>query len=276
MDNKYRLNRLFRRDGRCVMIAVDHGSHNEYRLLDGVEDIDRTLDTVIEAGPDSILLTHGQARRLQRLPADSKPALVLRCDITNVYTSVSGQFRFCRLLDEAVEQAIRLDAAATLLNLFHASDNPSIDQQCIDNIHSIQSDCERYSMPLILEPLVLEKSEREDSYSISGRMEKVIALHRQAVELGADVLKADPSDSPDDYHKVIKAVGDVPLLPRGGGRVDARSILQRTEKLIKAGAAGVVYGRNIFQGSNPAQMVKAINAVVHDNADHETALHSGA
>jgi DhnA family fructose-bisphosphate aldolase class Ia len=38
----------------------------------------------------------------------------------------------------------------------------------------------------------------------------------------------------------------------------------------------VVYGRNIFQGSNPAQMVKAINAVVHDNADHETALHSGA
>ena len=60
---------------------------------------------------------------------------------------------------------------------------------------------------------------------------------RQAVEFGADVIKADPSDDLADYHRVV-TVARVPLLVRGGGRVTDREILERTHAVLEQGAAG--------------------------------------
>ena len=45
-----------------------------------------------------------------------------------------------------------------------------------------------------------------------------------------------------------------------------KEILERTEKLIQQGAAGIVYGRNIIQHVNPAGMTRALMAIVHDGA----------
>jgi DhnA family fructose-bisphosphate aldolase class Ia len=254
------------------MIALDHGAHNEYALLEKIEDFESVLDRILAALPDCILLTPGQARRMQRRRQDMMPGLVLRCDVTNVYTPLATKARYCHLIGDPVEEAIRLDAAAVLVNLFFSSSDPLLNKQCTENISKLRADCEKYAMPLIVEPLVLQKEAEDRSYSIIGDLEKVIALHRQAVELGADVLKADPSDSPDKYDQVVEAVGDVPLLPRGGGRVGDREILERTRQLIQAGARGVVYGRNIFMAPDVKQMVRAISAVVHENASVDEAL----
>jgi DhnA family fructose-bisphosphate aldolase class Ia len=90
-------------------------------------------------------------------------------------------------------------------------------------------------------------------------------LVRQAVELGADVIKADPTDDVSDYHKVVEVAGDVPILVRGGGRVSDEEILKRTYDLMQQGAKGIVYGRNVIQHENPAGMTRALMAVVHDN-----------
>ena len=62
----------------------------------------------------------------------------------------------------------------------------------------------------------------------SGDVDRICGLVRQAVELGADVIKADPTDDLADYHRVV-TVARVPLLVRGGGRVtDGRSSSART------------------------------------------------
>jgi DhnA family fructose-bisphosphate aldolase class Ia len=100
----------------------------------------------------------------------------------------------------------------------------------------------------------------------------VKALTRQAVELGADIIKADPTDSIESYREVVGIARGIPLLPRGGGKVSDQEILSRTSALMKAGAAGVVYGRNIFQHPNIAGMIRAIRAVVHEDADVQSAL----
>lgn len=97
-------------------------------------------------------------------------------------------------------------------------------------------------------------------------------LVRQAVELGADVIKADPTDDAAEYHRVIEVAGDVPVLVRGGGRVSDEVILQRTHALMEQGAAGIVYGRNVIQHPDPAGMTRALMAVVHDGASPEAAL----
>ena len=94
---------------------------------------------------------------------------------------------------------------------------------------------------------------------------KFIPLVRQAVELGADVIKADPTDDVSLYHKVIEISGRIPLLVRGGKAPD-QEILERTETLVRQGAAGIVYGRNIIQHHDPAGMTRALMAIVHEGA----------
>ena len=68
-----------------------------------------------------------------------------------------------------------------------------------------------------------------------------------------------------DYPKVIETAGRIPVLVRGGGKVSDEVILARTEALMKQGARGVVYGRNILQHANPSAITRALMAVVHEN-----------
>jgi DhnA family fructose-bisphosphate aldolase class Ia len=86
------------------------------------------------------------------------------------------------------------------------------------------------------------------------------------VELGADIIKADPTDDVSMYHRVIEIAGDIPVLVRGGGRASDDEVLQRTYGLMQQGAKGIVYGRNVVQHSNPAGMTKALMAIVHEGA----------
>ena len=89
---------------------------------------------------------------------------------------------------------------------------------------------------------------------------------RQAVELGADIIKADPTDDVTEYHQVIEIAGRIPVLVRGGGKAPDQEVLQRTEALIQQGAAGIVYGRNVIQHRHPAGMTRALLAIVHEGA----------
>ena len=86
------------------------------------------------------------------------------------------------------------------------------------------------------------------------------------LELGADIIKADPTDDVSVYHRVVQIAGGIPVLVRGGGKASDTEILQRTEQLIAQGAAGIVYGRNIIQHANPAGMTRALMSLVHEGA----------
>ena len=62
------------------------------------------------------------------------------------------------------------------------------------------------------------------------------------------------------------------MLPRGGGRVPDDEVLRRTEALMRQGAAGIVYGRNVIQHPDPARMTRALMAVVHSGVGATDAL----
>jgi DhnA family fructose-bisphosphate aldolase class Ia len=107
---------------------------------------------------------------------------------------------------------------------------------------------------------------------VDGDIQKILPLVRQAVELGADIIKADPTDLVTDYHQVVEIAGQIPVLVRGGGRASDEEILSRTFTLMQQGVKGIVYGRNIIQHENPAGMTKALMAVVHEKASVQQAL----
>jgi fructose-bisphosphate aldolase, class I len=268
-----RLNRLFNeKSGRCFDVAIDHGFFNEYAFLTGIEDIARAIEVIVDAAPDAIQLTVGQARHLQERRGRQKPSLVLRTDIANVYGTQLPRTLFSRMIDEPVRQALRLDATCVVVNLFSIPGEPEVTDQCIQNILRIKPTCEDYGMPLMVEPLVFQPNEKAGGYMVDGDEERIIPLVRQAVELGADIIKADPTSDTGRYHRVVEVAGGIPVLVRGGSKASDEEILQRTEELIAQGAAGIVYGRNIIQHRDPGAMTKALMAVVHDGATAAEAM----
>lgn len=269
----FRLNRLFNpRSRRCFDVAIDHGFFNEYGFLAGIENIGAAVRTVAHAGPDAIQLTVGQAHHLQSMPGRQKPSLVLRLDVANVYGRQLPRTLYSRMIEDPVEQALRLDAACMCVNLFQIPGEPEVSDQCVQNILRLKPVAQRYGMPMMVEPLVFQPNEKAGGYMVDGDEKKIVSLVRQAAELGADIIKADPTDDVSRYHKVIEAAGSVPVLVRGGGKVGDREILQRTHDLLKQGASGIVYGRNIIQHAHPAAITKALMSLVHDNLSPDEAF----
>jgi DhnA family fructose-bisphosphate aldolase class Ia len=191
--------------------------------------------------------------------------------VANVYGKELPRTLFSHLVDHAVEHALRLDAACVVVNLFQIPNEPEVHRQCVMNISRLKCDCDRFGMPLMVEPLVMRPNTDAGGYMVDGDVRKITSLVRQAVELGADIIKADPCDNVAEYHRVVQAAAHCPVLPRGGGRVSTEEVLKRTKSLMEQGAAGIVYGRNIIQHENPRGMTQALMAIVHDNATVEEA-----
>jgi len=268
-----RLHRLFNpATGRCFDVALDHGFFNEPSFLAGIENLPAAIATLVAAAPDAIQLTLGQAPHLQKLPARGKPALVLRTDVANVYGTQLPRALFSRIIEDAVLQAVRLDAACVVVNLFRIPDQPEVADQCVQNILRLKPQCDHYGMPLMIEPLVFQPNAKAGGYMVDGDPHKIIPLVRQAVELGADIIKADPTDDVSIYHKVVETAGGIPVLVRGGSKAPEAEILARTAALLAQGAAGIVYGRNIIQHPKPAAMTRALMAILHDGATPAQAM----
>lgn len=268
-----RINRLFNeKSGKCFDVAIDHGFFCEHTFLPGIENIAKSVKILIEADPDAIQLTVGQAHHLQTVPGKKKPALVLRTDVANVYGSELPEILYSRMIEEPALQAIRLDAACVVVNLFRIPGAPEVTDHCIQNILKLKPMCDYYGLPLMIEPLVFRPNNEAGGYMVDGNIKLIMPMVRQATELGADLIKADPTDDVEEYHKVIEVAGSIPVLVRGGGRASDEEILDRTYRLMKQGAKGIVYGRNVVQHANSGGMTKALMAIVHDDARPEDVI----
>jgi DhnA family fructose-bisphosphate aldolase class Ia len=126
-------------------------------------------------------------------------------------------------------------------------------------------------MPLMIEPLVMQPVTEKGGYMVDGDADKIVTLTRLAREMGADIIKADPTTNAEDFHRVVEAAR-CPVLVRGGGKEDLRAVFDKSAALMRQGAVGMVYGRNIYQHANPAAVVRGLMAIVHGEAGGEEAF----
>nr|WP_325252830.1 class I fructose-bisphosphate aldolase [Amylibacter sp.] len=267
INTKARMNRLFT-NGGCLDVALDHGVCNEPSFLVGLENMEGVMNAVIDAKPDAIQVAYGQADLLQRRPEKDKPALVMRIDMGNPYNDQRHRVMWSMLqnADEPIIGALEMDAAAVVVNLFMLPDEPELFRQCVENISRVRAACNSYGMPLMIEPLVMLPNDVRGGYQVDGDADKIVTLTRLASEMGADIIKADPTDNPEDFHRVVEAAR-VPVLVRGGGKEDLKTVLAKSAAIIAQGAKGMVYGRNIYQHDNPKAVVAALMSIIHNNAD---------
>ncbi len=271
-SQKVRLNRLFNQ-GKCLDVAIDHGIANEPDFLIGLEDIASVMQSLVTAQPDAIQVNYGQADLLQQLPLRQKPALVLRTDVGNAYNAARHREMWAVLHnpDDPILAALQMDAAAVVVNLYLIPDEPGIFRQCVENIGRLRHACERYAMPLMIEPLVMAPAGQGAAYGSLGDVEKMVPLVRLARELGADIIKVDPTDRVEEFHRVVEAAR-CPTLVRGGGKGELAGVLNKSAALMAQGASGMVYGRNVYQHDNPARVVAALMAIIHQGVSGQEAL----
>jgi DhnA family fructose-bisphosphate aldolase class Ia len=266
------MDRLFGESGNCLDVAVDHGMVNELPLLAGVEDMRNAMAVLVKAAPDAIQLTPGMVHALDGVRGRSRPALVLRSDASNVYGATLPRHLFSEVNPAAVELAVIADAACVVVNHLLLPNEPELHHQTLRNVMALKRECERFGLPLMVEPLVMAPNDVKGGYMVDGDLALILPLVRQAVELGADIIKADPCENPQEFHKVVETAAGVPVLVRGGGRASDEEILTRTVEIMKQGARGIVYGRNIIQHAHPDRMVRALMAIVHNGTSGNAAL----
>jgi DhnA family fructose-bisphosphate aldolase class Ia len=271
-NRKIRMNRLFG-NGRCLDVAIDHGVCNEPSFLDGLENMPAIVNALVDAKPDAIQMNYGQADLLQDIAGKEKPALVMRIDMGNPYNRIRHRDMWAVLQNEAepLIGALQMDAACVVVNLFMLPDEPDLFRQCVQNISRVRADCEKYGVPLMIEPLVMQPVNERGGYMVDGDADKIVTLTRLAREMGADIVKADPTANTEDFHRVVEAAR-CPVLVRGGGKEDLRAVFAKSAALMRQGAAGMVYGRNIYQHANPSAVVRGLMAIVHEDASSEDAF----
>lgn len=270
-NSKVRMNRLFG-GGRCLDVAIDHGVCNEPSFLNGLEDMSAVVKALVAAAPDAIQMNYGQSDLLQEVPGKDKPALVMRLDMGNPYNRIRHRHMWAILQNEAepLIGALAMDAACVVVNLFMLPDEPDLFRQCVANISRVRADCDKYGMPLMIEPLVMQPVTEHGGYMVDGDAEKIVTLTRLAREMGADIVKADPTTNAEDFHRVVEAAR-CPVLVRGGGKEDLRNVFEKSAALMRQGAMGMVYGRNIYQHANPSAVVRGLMAIIHEDVSGEEA-----
>jgi putative autoinducer-2 (AI-2) aldolase len=228
--------------GRTVMLAVDHG----YFLgpTSGLEEPRKTIAPLL-AHADSLMLTRGVLRTSVAPSADVP--IVLR---------VSGGASILRELSHegltvAIEDAIRLNVSAITLSIFVGSEG---ERQTLLNLAKLVDLGQKYGIPVLAVTAVGKEMTRDARY--------LGLCCRIAAEIGAHFVKTYYCEG---FEEIVRAT-PVPLIIAGGKKTDERAAIALAANAMRAGAAGVDMGRNVFQSDCPVGMIRAVRAVVHDDA----------
>lgn len=248
---KNRMARIIKPDtGRTVMLAVDHG----YFLgpTSHLEDPGRTIEPIVSYA-DSLMLTRGVLRT--SVDTDTATPIVLR---VSGGTSIVGPALSDEGITTTMEEAIRLNAAAVALSIFVGSEH---ERQTLLSLSDLVNEGEVYGIPVLAVTAVGKELEKRDA--------RYLALScRIAAELGAHFVKTYYCD---DFEKVVEGC-PVPVVIAGGPKLDSEfEALKLAHNAVSRGAAGVDMGRNIWQSDYPVAMIKAVRAIVHQNASPEEA-----
>ncbi len=249
-----RLGRIFRNDGRAVIVPMDHGV--SVGPIEGLSDIRKTVNHVAKGGADAILVHAGLAKTVDT----TELGLILHLSgATRLTNEPNWKMQLC-----TVKEAVRLGADAVSVHINVGSEH---EQDMLDNFSRILDECDDFSMPLLamMYPRGPKISD-EHSYEV------VSHAARLGYELGADIVKTNYTGDVESFRGVVNSVR-VPILVAGGPKANNVSeCLRLVYESIKAGAAGVSIGRNVFQHKDPSMMTQAISEIVHNHANPENAL----
>ena len=242
-----RLSRLIKEDGRCQFLPIDHGYFQGPTSC-----LEKPSETIKGLLPyaDGLFVTRGVLR--SSVPSNTSTPIILR---VSGGTSVIGADLSNETITTSRDEVIRLNAAAVGISIFVGSD---YEKQTLTNLSQLVNQCEPYGIPVMAVTAVGKELEK--------RTGRYLALSsRIAAELGARIVKT--YYSPEDFDKVVEGC-PVPVVIAGGPKCETElEVFEFVHDGIQKGAIGVNLGRNVWQNRHPVPMMRALHAVIHNNAE---------
>ena len=261
-----RLRRILRSDRGSLVVAFDHPL--VHGPIPGTINPAAQIARFLEGKADALLLNLGNFRYVPDAAKGkaSMPGLIARLDCTTALGTApinpTEHFRSC--LVGHPEDAVRAGADAVITFLVLGSGDVDFERGEVQRVGRIARECEQLGMPLIVESLargVTLRNPQDPAW---------LKLHsRVAAELGADLIKTEYTGNPATMREVIDAC-PIPILVLGGTRTGSDDdILHVTQGIVQSGAAGVFFGRNIFQAENIPGLMQRLHAVLSGKAPRQ-------
>lgn len=253
LGKKIRLSRIFnKKSGNIFIVALDHPiAHGPIKEILNIRDV---LKKVVKEKPEAIVLHKGIAGKLF-YEYTGETALVIKL----------SSFAPCHPAYDVwltdVEEAIKLGADAVSMGVHVGGDKQP---ELLRNLGLVVKACGKWGMPVMVHAYPARNAKDEQQ-----RVQDIIYAARTAAELGADIVKTSYTGSSETFKEVVHAC-PVPIGIAGGIKAGTdKEILQVIHDAIKAGAKGVVMGRNLWRRENIGGMMKDAKRIIHDNTNVE-------
>lgn len=251
---KKRLARIFRSDGKTVIVPMDHGV--TLGPIHGLSNMQNTISQLLAAQADAFVVHKGIARNCETGDA----GLIIHVSASTRHSpDPNRKVRVCSVLE-----ALRLGADAVSV---HINMGAPTEAEMLTKLGDTADECHSYGLPLLA--MMYPRGP-----SIKNEHDKDVVAHaaRLGAELGADIVKTNYTGDIDSFREVVESC-PVPVVIAGGPKAETdRDVLQMVCDAKAAGCAGLSIGRNVFQHREPGRMVAALVEVMHENATVDEAF----
>ena len=256
LGREIRLRRILGEDGKMMTVALDQAVPRG--VAPRLADLRNTFDRIIQAEPDAFTVFKGVAGHLLSGRAKQIPLIIkgstFCVDFHLTYDATIGQVADC----------LRLGADAIAVGISAGSENQVAMLEMLSNV---VEEAHKWGLPVVCHAY----PSGELWGDRKGSTESVIYAARAAAECGTDIVKTWYTGSADEFRKVVEATPTIVVAAGGAPARSPRDVLEQASQVMEAGAAGMTTGRNIWGAEDPAKMVRALKAIVHDGATVDAA-----
>ncbi len=233
------------RNGKMLCIPMDHGISNG--PIRGLEDPHRTIYDCDGHGITSVIINKGI---LKTLPRMTHAGILVHISSSTSLSSSPNR----KMLTGSVEEAVKLGADGVSI---HINIGGNEEPEMLAQLGLVAEQCHKWDMPLLamMYPRGENVKEPHDP-QVVGHVARIGA------ECGADIVKTVYTGDADSFAGIVKST-PVPIVIAGGPKTETDlELLTMTEEVMRAGAKGVTFGRNIFAHENPQKITRALAAVI--------------
>lgn len=263
---------------RCsVIIPYDHGQFSGF--TPGLEDVRRLTARIAATEADAILVTPGVLSQVAGDAGDL--GIIVRMDggFTKYASGVIDYQEIC-----TAEDVLRMGGDAGIVFTFVGT---TFEAESLRRLGRTAGSAGAWGLPLISEILAPSLLNNHFGLTLFGSKHReqdidveTADVARLGAEAGADIIKTRYTGNREAFRRAVRACG-VPVIVAGGPALErpGRASASRVEMLLRlasdcvgAGAAGIIFGRNVWQHPNMEKVISALCAVVHDGETVPRAL----
>ncbi len=241
-----RMGRIMRK-GKMLCIPMDHGISNG--PIAGLEDPHSVISACDGHGLTCVILNKGIVRTM---PSPPQAGILVHFSASTSLSPYPNR----KMITGTVEEAVRIGADGVSL---HINVGGKEEPEMLEQLGTVADACDEWGMPLLA--MMYPRGE-----NIGDPHDEATVAHaaRIGAECGADIVKTVYTGDADSFARVVRST-PVPVVIAGGPRAETdMDTLAMTADAMRAGAAGVTYGRNIFAHASPPRMVESLAGIIFD------------